>query len=944
MVQSIKKVTRRSSQPSSASSALSQEDLYLRYLTLKGASERYSEFLPDDEFLEVEHALPEDDPSYVLRRRLEHELHTIITAGFSTYFLIVADLMAFCHRASIPVGPGRGSVCGSAVAYALRITDVEPIRFGIPFERFLHLERVAWPDIDSDICQVRRGEAVEYLRVKYGRDCVANIIAFGTLMARGITQEAYRVQLNDKPEGVRLAAFIPEGSGADQVRLDEWLESKDPNATTYMAQVRPEVLDIIKRLEGLRRAESVHSAGIVISNRPLIQDVPLTKKNQQAEISTQFDFRDAEEVGLLKLDILGLRTVTVVFEAERMIKVYDPGFSMRDVTLEDEATFELLQKGDTVGVFQLESRGITDALKGIAPDKFDDIVATIALYRPGPMEQLRSYIDRKHGKEDVTVAHPDMMPVLERTYGLIVYQEQVMGLAQVLAGFTPGEADIFRKAIGKKLPELIKKEIEKFKAKAVARGYDAKIIETIAIQIAYFGRYGFNLGHATGYAFLTYWTAYLKANHPLEFYAANLTSHLDDMTRLAVYLSDAAKHDVSMRPPDINRSDRGFVIHDRAILFGLEAVKGVGAVLMEDIIDERDGKSKKSRTRARVTRTKPDGTEYQTSIQQFVRVTNEPRPFDDLFDFCRRLTHVPINVKVALVQAGAFDGGDLQKRAQLLDAAERINTAAKRDRGVRPILTEVPPANRVLLLQQEREVMGFYVSDHPLQVYRKELVRYGAAIDGAFDDLGRHPLVAGIVTNIKSHASKRGEMAWVKLETGVLGLPEVTFFNEAWTLYQKDIKLNDLLVIVGEKKHDERFGLGFIAEKVHKIDLARPKIQNVLVTLADPDVSTFAEITRCVYDLGPQLLLAFEDQGRAVLLRTDKRVMASGALMEQLESHGLVLYNVSSAQPLTFGGRTLKRSHSSHQGSGDERRAVWDLPLVRVALKLLGGKVLAEFE
>lgn len=790
---------------------------YLRYLTYKGVEERYGV-----DVREV-HPLARDSAQY-LAERVEHELSTIETAGFPAYFCIVQDVLRFCREAGIATGPGRGSICGSVVAYATYITDVEPIRFGIPFERFLHLERVAQPDIDLDICANRRHEVIDYLRRTYGADSVAQIMTFTPMNAKGVVRDVCRVLHVDQilrgirynETGDKLAAMIPEGQGADQVKLTEYL--LEPGAQEFKDEIERQVvpfegeqlsvLGTCLALEGLRRHSSAHAAGVVIADRPLIDLVPLYRKNQQSEVQIQFDMWDAESVGLLKLDVLGLRTVSVLGEAEAIIRKHIPDFSIKTVPLDDEATFALLSAGDTSAVFQLEGAGITAATTGMQPDRFEDIIALIALYRPGPMEQLGSYFRRKHDEEEVTYAHPDLKPVLERSFGLFVYQEQVMGTVRVMGGYSAGEADMFRKAIGKKLVPLIRAEIDKFYGRAVANGYSEDCVSAICEQIFDFGRYGFNLGHATGYAFITYWTAYLKANFAAEFFTANLNSQIGVLDKISTLLRDAEKRGIPILPPDINESGRDFTLTDAGIRFGIGGVKGLGESAIQDILEERDSKEKNVYSSKRVDKVKSDNTPYKASVKVIERGPNRPGPFSDLPDFIARLPHITTTVKKALILSGAFGSGS-EWRRRYYEVLDDMNVAIKKGKpfNIENVNVQMMPEQE--LMEKEREVMGFYVTQNPLQYYKDEIDEYGACYIGTYDALSNNVSIAGIVGNIRTHQTSRGEMAWVTLQNEMVGLPPITIFASLWAEHK--VKLQQVVIVNGVKDHHPKFGHGIKA-------------------------------------------------------------------------------------------------------------------------------------
>lgn len=935
---------------------------YLRYLTYQGARERYK---VDLEFAGGLPVFGKNSPDETLRTRIEHELTTIEKAGFPSYFLIVADILRFCREKGIPTGPGRGSICGSAVAYATYITDVEPLQFGIPFERFLHLERIAQPDIDLDICQVRRQEVIQYLRDTYGSDSVAQIITFTPLNAKGVVRDVCRVlHVDDVLRGVKsnetgdkLAKMIPEGSGADQVKLQEYMDSD--GGDEFKRQIESlhvpyngdkiSVLATCLTLEGLRRHGGVHAAGVVIADRPLIELAPLYRKNQEAEVQIQYDMRDAETAGLLKMDVLGLRTVSVLGEAESLVRRKYPDFNIKNVPLDDKKTFDLLSSGDTGAVFQLEGDGITAATVGMRPDRFDDIIALIALYRPGPMEQLGDYFRRKHGEDSIPHQHPLLKPILERTYGLMVYQEQVMGIVRALGGYTAGEADQFRKAIGKKLVPLIREKIDEFIERAVGRGHDREFVTGLGDQIFFFGRYGFNLGHATGYGFITYWTAYLKTNFPAEFFTANLNSQLGTLDKISILLRDAERHGIAVLPPDINESGEGFTLvsagPDRpTIRFGIGAVKGLGDNLVRDILEERDSTEKNGYSNARIDKVKPDGTPYKANSKVTTRVGNVPRKFDGPVDFCSRLAYIAIDKKMALVNAGAF-GGDLDSRIALASCMERLNTAAK---SKRPFVVALDPANapsELDALRAEREVLGFYLTSHPLAFYKSDIERYGATIDGDLEALDGSPTVAGLVLEIRTHPSKNGEMAWVRLESGIRDLPEITVFNSVWSSLRGKIAKDSVVVVRGKKRHDVRFGWGIIADDIRIIDKARPTAETIGVSIPNADLTDLLTFKSFCGEQGVNVFAAVQEEssGRIALIATNLLFDLTGHSLTQLESQGFFINMDPDTQNMSWNANeSIVTQPSMFAGSGANRAPIWELPIVKRALSIFGGRVLAE--
>lgn len=926
--------------------------LLLEGLTEAGALDRFGSPVPNE-----------------IVERLEHELDIINEAGFPSYFLIVHDIMSWARMQEIPVGPGRGSVCGSLVAYVLRITDVNPLEFDIPFERFLHLERVAQPDIDLDICQQRRGEVISYIRERYGEESVAQIVTFGTMMAKGAIRDACRVlhvddwlyernRIDHKPHGnetgERIAGLIDEGSGADQPELRQYED--DPNIGGFLKDITVEqggveynVWDVALTLEGLNRHTSSHAAGVVIADRPLVDaGIPLYRKNQQSDIQIQYDYKDAEKVGLLKMDLLGLRTVTVLGEAVRLVRDVhgQPDFSLDSIPMNDKDTFRLLQRGDTVGVFQLEGEGITAATRNLKPQKFWDIIVLLALYRPGPIEQLGTYADRLHGREEPQYLHDDLRPALERTYGLMVFQEQVMNVVRMMGGYTAGEADMFRKAIGKKEVELIESEIAQFKERAVERGYDADLVEEIGAQIYTFGRYGFNLGHATGYGYITYWTAYLKANYPDAFYTAMLNSYLGNSERIGIMLADMEHRGIEVTTPDINESGEGFtLVEPDKIRFGLLAVKGVGENAVTDILEMRDSDERWEYGTERVERRKEDGTKYKANVRTKDRVPNEPRPYEDLHDFCQRLTHIPITAKRSLVTAGAFG---IEDRPLLMETADEINKTAKK--GKRYDVTEYDgglPTKREIM-QEERDALGFYVTSHPLQAVKKELRRYGVRLEGTFDGMvnnrRRWIYTAGMVMDWRTHQAKNGEMAWVSVEGSIDGLPEITVFADHWADLKPQIEKGAVIVVNGKIDHHPKFGYSIVATNVHVVDPVRPLAPEIYVHVPDADFGTLAALAAddAVGRVGSKLYVVVDSGDRAALVNTKTRLRLSGAVIQRLEDAGCrVLYGPLTSAPWDFDEdlhyEEVKDPFDGHGGG------VWDLPEVDRCVSIFEGTVAAEW-
>src|SRR5213594_241467 len=598
----------------------SDQDL-LVHLARQGAIERYGDPLSDE-----------------VERRLDYELDVITRTGYAGYFLIVYDLVKAARDRGIPVGPGRGSAAGSLIAYALRITNVDPLKFDLLFERFLNPERISMPDIDLDFCFERRGEILEYARERYGRESVGQIITFGTLKARAAFRDVARTLRLEVEDVDRLTKTIPSGP-AYSLSLAEAAEKvPELRAAAEQDERVRKVLDLGSRIEGLARHASVHAAGIVIAPGPLTEYVPVCIAPQVPDaIITQYDMVGLEQVGMLKIDILGLKTLTVIHDAVAMVRErHGTALDMDALDLEDPAVYRLLRSGRTAGVFQFESPLATDTLRNMQCDRFDDLVASNALLRPGPLDTGMHlvFINRKLGREQVRYPHPAVREILEPTYGVITYQEQVMRIANVLAGFSLAEADVLRKAVGKKDQELIQQELGRFVDRAVALGHDRRVIEDIAAQIETFGRYGFNKSHAVAYSVLSYRTAWLKAHYPPEFMSALLSSEIGNTDKVVQYINEARELGLEVLPPDVNESGFKFtVVGDRRLRFGLGAIKNVGAGAIESILAGRTAEG----------------------------------PYRSLVDLCDRIDLRLCNKRVleALIDAGACDslGGH---RAQLV--------------------------------------------------------------------------------------------------------------------------------------------------------------------------------------------------------------------------------------------------------------------------------------
>ncbi len=727
----------------------------------------------------LRHPLPEYEA------RLEQELTLIVHMGFSGYFLVVWDFIRHARERGIPVGPGRGSAAGSLAAYCLRITDIDPLQYDLLFERFLNPERVSLPDIDIDFCFRRRGEVIEYVTQKYGRENVAQIITFGTLAARAAIRDSGRVLNMPYADVDRIAKLVPEEIGArlaDAIRtvprLAELRQSDD--------HVR-ELLEVALRLEGLARHASTHAAGVVITPRPVVEFAPLFRTNKD-EVVTQWAKDEIEEIGLLKMDFLGLKTLTLLSDALAAIEAGgDAPPVLEQLPLDDEATFALFSRGDTAGVFQFESAGMREILRRLRPERFEDLVAVNGLYRPGPLGSgmIEDFIQRRHGKVQISYLHPLLAPILESTYGVILYQEQVMQIAYQLAGYTLGQADLLRRAMGKKKKEVMEAEAERFirgaAQKGISRGDAARIFELMA----HFAGYGFNKSHSAAYALVAYETAYLKCHWAMHFMAALLTSEKDNTDKLVEYIAEARAHGIPLLAPDIHRSGRLFTVEGRAIRFGLEAVKGLGEGAVDAILAARE----------RVGR------------------------FSSLQHFCAEIDRRALNRRVveALVKCGALD--EFGERARLytaLDGALELGTRAADDRSsgqqslfagggapAAPSLPDAPAWTDRERLAAEKESLGFYLSGHPLDAQRERLAEVTTHSLADLAGVTGAVVVGGLVTGLKRRRSKAGDWMAVFTLEDTTGQAECVVFPKVFRQSGEILEDEQAVVVQGRVEAGE---------------------------------------------------------------------------------------------------------------------------------------------
>jgi DNA polymerase III subunit alpha len=671
--------------------------------------------------------------------RLAFELGVITGMNYQGYFLIVADFIQWAKAQGIPVGPGRGSGAGSLVAYALTITDLDPIRFGLLFERFLNPERVSMPDFDIDFCQDRRDEVIAYVRERYGAERVAHIITFGKLQARAVLRDVGRVLQMPYGQVDRLCKLVPLNP-ANPITLPQAIaaeprlqEARDDEP------IVAKLLDIGQRLEGLYRHASTHAAGVVIADRPLIELVPLYRDARAQLPATQFSMKWAEAAGLVKFDFLGLKTLTVIETARELIARKGIRIDPAKLSLDDAVTFELLQRGDTIGVFQLEGQGMRDALRKLKPDRFEDIIAIVALYRPGPMDNIDSYVNRKHGREEIETLHPMIEPILKETYGVIIYQEQVMQIAQVLSGFSLGEADLLRRAMGKKIKKEMTAQKTRFVEGGVGNGVDRTRAEYIFELVAKFAGYGFNKSHAAAYALIAYQTAYLKANYPTEFLAASMTLDMGNADKLSGFAQEARRLDMRIEAPSVNRSEVGFIPSDGAIRYSLAALKNVGRHAVEHICAEREARG----------------------------------PFRDVSDFARRINPRLLNKRAleTLAAAGALDELGLDRATafanvdRMIAAGNRsLETSSEGQDDLFSGAEHVPPPIELRAakpwvptdrLSREFEAVGFFLTGHPLDDYKDVLEALGAETWVELAAKARLRRVVGTLAGTVLHARER---------------------------------------------------------------------------------------------------------------------------------------------------------------------------------------------
>ena len=772
------------------------ERSYLRKLVYQGAASRYTDTSPEDAATltnqEIAPLLTDE-----VRERIEMELDVMANMGYEGYFLIVQDFINWGKSRGIVFGPGRGSAAGSIVAYALNITDLDPLKYGLLFERFLNPDRISMPDIDVDIQDTRRDEVIEYCAEKYGRDHVSNIATFGKMFGRMAVRDVARVLQVPYAESDRLAKLVPPPAQGRHIPLSVSIKEDADLRNEYESNpTAKEVLDYAIQLEGTIRSHGVHACGVVIAPDALVNYIPL-EMAQKGVVATQFPMGEVEDLGLLKMDFLGLSNLTIINNAMRIIrKVYGEKINLATLPLDDKPTYELFQRGDTTGVFQLESAGMKRYLRGLKPTHFEDIIAMVALYRPGPMQFIDSFIKRKHGQEEITYLHPGMKNSLENTYGILVYQEQFMQISKEWCGFTGGQADTLRKAVGKKKMDLMLKIKPDFVNGAVKHGGAPKeVAELFWDQLVEFANYCFNKSHAACYGLIAYWTAYLKAHYPDAFMAALMTSDHDDIDRLAIEITECKHMGIEVLSPDVNQSYVEFAVVPAAkqVRFGMAAVKGVGVGAVEEIIRARDA----------------DG------------------PFKSVEDFAKRVSTSKVNRKAweSLIKAGAFDG--LGDRSDLLFNLDTILAFASKVQkealsgqvdmfavlGGDNLMPSIDLKNAPVKytdkerLTWERELLGLYISAHPLDNFDAFFEEQTVPLHNCTPKIdGQTVTIGGLVTTVRTIVTKAGtKMAFVGLEDKT-GEGEVIVFPRLYEQLGDNLQQDVVLKITGKISARDRDG------------------------------------------------------------------------------------------------------------------------------------------
>ena len=819
-------------------------------------------------------------------QRLDYELDIINKMGFAGYFLIVADFVKWAKNNDIPVGPGRGSGAGSVVAWALTITDLDPIKYNLLFERFLNPERVSMPDFDIDFCQNRRDEVINYVKNKYGNDCVAHIITFGTLASRAAVRDVGRVLEVPYNEVDNFAKLIPYNP-ANPLSLKESINSDKNLQDSINNDDRiSNIIDVSLKLEGLHRHASTHAAGVVIGDSNLMNSVPLYKDPNTSTNATQFSMKYVEKAGLIKFDFLGLTTLSIIQDTIKLIHKSNKDFKIENIPMEDKKTFEQLSQGDAVGVFQLESSGMSSVLKQLRPDKFEEIIAVVALFRPGPMENIPSFCNRKHGKEEIKYLHPTLKNILKETYGIIVYQEQVMQIAQILSNYTLGEADLLRRAMGKKIQKEMDDQKNRFVEGAKENGINVGEALNIFDLVNRFAGYGFNKSHAAGYALLAYQTAYLKTNFPYEFMTTSLNYSIDRTDRIILLKKELNKLNINLKRPDINFSKQNFSIENtensKSIRFALGAIKGVGLSSMKNLVTERNKKGK----------------------------------FIDIIDFMNRLKGDVINKRQIekLIQSGSFDSIS-KNRAKLfnnvvnfVDIFGGLNNSNNNqtflfeetkisfdDKNLFDQNIEEWQTNE--LLKNELEVIGFYFSDHPISLFPKNYLKENNVVD--FEDILtnkdlKNAKVAGSILDIKERSNKDGKKYAFLTISNLNSQYELSIFGDQIRNYRDLIKEGKVLIFdidVSRGKENTRMVIRKIEDLESKFLNQKFKI-NVFLS-KDNDFNLIDNLVKNSENDFNNLFIFFKKNHKLISLDFSKNYKINNyALLDRLSESRKIDYSI----------------------------------------------------
>jgi DNA polymerase-3 subunit alpha len=816
-----------------------------------------------------------ENPPREVKDRLEYELETIDKMGFSGYFLIVKDFTDFARAHKIAVGPARGSAAGSLVSFCLGITNIDPLKYGLLFERFLNPERVSLPDIDIDFADDRRDEVIQYVRQKYGEKNVTQIITFGKMMARAVVRDVGRVLGLPYGEVDKIAKRIPNiiGMTLDKA-LNEVPELKELISSNPAYE---EMMTHCLTLEGLNRHAGTHAAGVVVAPDELTKFMPLYRM-PDGNITSQYDMNILEFIGLLKMDFLGLKTLTVIEKTLMLLANKGIRLDLNSLPLDNKETYRLFQEGRTVGVFQFESPGMREYLKKLKPESLEDLTAMNALYRPGPMQFIDDFIRRKHGQAKIQYLHPQLKPILEETYGVIVYQEQVIRITHDIAGFTLGKADQIRRAMGKKKPGVMDALSHEFIEGMIANGIEEKLANSIFEMVERFARYGFNKSHAVGYALIAYQTAYLKTHYPAEFLAATMSSEMSrDSSRFMILVDECKKAGVEVLPPDVNESDFDFTVSGNKIRFGLGAVKNVGENPVKSILETRKVKGN----------------------------------FTDIYHFIEDLDQRMVNRKVleSLIQAGAFDSIE-HNRARLMASVDSIVSygeamSEERERGqisffggdsasvmsfAHPAPPEVEEWNRFDKLGREKEMLGFYVSGHPLEKFRREVEELSSPTIEGVDNVpdNTNIRICGIITSVKRQLTKKGDMMAIVAMEDFTGSVEILFFQKAMDNAGKLLVLDNMVVLKGKTSTKEDEKVKIIADTITPLDQALSAFtSSIQLTVKSSDMSPqkiakLDKILNAHSGAIPVRLLVYSGS-EIVRLKTKKTVTMEDGLLKDLE-------------------------------------------------------------